>query len=143
MERHAGQAQRHTEICTCCVGRVLPVRGSTVSAAHRLCAAAHRLCAAALCWPHVGCWRQRCIGRASAVRGSAVSAVCRQRCIGCVLALRNSAVSTTCLASFHALMYSSNGEQKNYGIFRQAIVSDVNRRGTTTKAAMNREGNKH
>ena len=109
VERHAGQAQRHTEICTCCVGRVLAVRGSTVSAAHRLCAAA-------LCWPHVGCWRQRCIGRASAVRSSAVSAVCRQRCIGCVLALRDSTVSTTCLASFHAL-YSSNGEQKIMAFF--------------------------
>ena len=60
---HAGQAQRHAEICTCCVGCF----------------------AAALCWPRVGCWWQRCIGRASAVRAalyrphvsSAVSAACR------------------------------------------------------------------
>ena len=59
---HDGQVQRHAEICTCCVGCFT----------------------AALCWPRVGCWWQRCIGRASAVRAalyrphvsSAVSAAC-------------------------------------------------------------------
>ena len=67
-----------------------------------------------LCWPRIDCSWQRCIGHASAVRGSAVLAVCRLLHIGRASAVRGGTVSAACLF-FATALYWPHQQRRHVG----------------------------